>query len=197
MTLNGGFAVNGVTWDTSNALISIERRPGSLAELSAGQVVAVTGKLAADGLTGTADKVAFGDLVEGPVQSIDSAARRMVVMGQPVRVSADAVVNGTAFDALAVGDIVEVSGFVVLDGSIEASYVARKPSGGEFEVSGLAVNVDRVAMTFEINGLTVDYRESWIDGFPQGMPEDGQLVEVRGVSAANSERLLATRIVTE
>jgi hypothetical protein len=93
---------------------------------------------------------------------------------------------------LAIGDIVEVTGFILADGSISATRIEQKPVGGEFEVTGIVSNV--LATKFEINNLVVDYSAATLEDFPGGVLEDGQLVEATGTALGGSGELLATRV---
>ena len=84
----GSVIVNGIRYSTGGAVITIDGRPGSESELKVGQVVRIEATLDASGTTGTAKTITFDDDVEGPVQSIDRAASRLVVLGQTIQVSA-------------------------------------------------------------------------------------------------------------
>jgi CHASE2 domain-containing sensor protein len=66
------------------------------ADLRVGQVVRIEGRVNEDGVTGTANSITFDDEVEGPVQSLDLAANRLVVLGQTVQVSADTSLTTTS-----------------------------------------------------------------------------------------------------
>ncbi|MDX1498440.1 MAG: DUF5666 domain-containing protein [Woeseiaceae bacterium] len=197
----GSVIVNGVRYDTSSATFTIDDNPGSESDLAVGQVVTVRGTLGADGSTGTASSIVFDDLVEGPVQAIDPDTETLIVLGQTVQVTVD-----TSFEAdivpaslagLAVGDIVEVSGFFDAAGIIVASHIEIENPGGEFEVTGIATNVQAGAMTLEINALVVDYSGALVEDFPNGAPEAGQLVEAKGTTLGAGGELIATRLEFE
>ena len=115
----GSVIVNGVRYSTTGATITIDDRPGTESDLRAGQVVRVEGTVDATGTAGTARSISFNDDVEGPVQSIDPAAARLVVLGQTVQVgratSFDDSISPRSLAGLAVGDRIEVSGLVNAD----------------------------------------------------------------------------------
>ena len=192
----GSIIVNDVRFDTANATFDIDGSAGSQSDLSTGDVVIVRGTLDASGTTGTANSVAANDLVEGPIAAIDAVAGTLTVLGQTVRTDADTSfddsISPASLDGLAVGDVVEVAGFVLADGSIGATRIELKPAGGEFEVTGLVSNLG--ATTFDINSLTVDFSSAQLDDFPGGAPEEGQLVEAKGTSLGAGGELLATRV---
>lgn len=201
ITTFGSVFVNGVRYTTTGATFTVDDAPGLESDLRVGDVVRVTGRFD-DGLTtGTATSVTFDDNVEGPVQTIDATAGSLVVLGQTVKVSAD-----TSFDdniqpaslaGLAVGDIVEVSGLVMVDGSIEATRIEKKPAGGLFEVHGTISSLDTVNRRFNLNALVVDYSAAQLDNFPGGQIANGQAVEAKGSALSAGGALLASRVEFE
>jgi len=194
----GSVIVNGVHYDTSGATISIDGSVGSESDLAVGQVVTVRGTIDDNGTTGDATEVSFEDLVEAPIESIDLAAGSFVALGQTVLVTADTTFEAgivpAGLEGLAVGDVVEVSGFLDANGNIVATYIELEDRFDEFEVTGLVQNLDTATSTFEINTLTVDYSAAMLEDFPGGAPENGQLVEAQGVALGANGELLATRV---
>lgn len=195
----GSVIVNGVRYDTAGATISVDGNPGSESDLAVGQVVAIRGTLDSGGTTGVATRIDFDDIVEGPISAIDTVAGTFTVLGQLVRTD-----SGTSFDddispaslaGLSVADTVEVTGFILADGSVNATRISLKPASAGLEVTGIASNV--TATTFEINSLTVDYSSAMLEDFPGGAPENGQLVEAKGMNVNASGVLLATSVEFE
>lgn len=194
----GSVIVNDVRYDTSGATITVDGSPGVESDLTVGQVVVVEGTLDSSGTTGTATRVTFDDAVEGPIESIDLPNDSMVVLGQTVMVNGNTSyedeISPKSLDGLAVDDIVEVSGYPNSLGNIVATHIKLEAPGGEFEITGLAQNVDTTLKTLEVNDLVVDYGGVMVlDDFPNGEPENGQLVEAKGSSPAAGE-LDATRL---
>jgi hypothetical protein len=148
-------------------------------------------------MTGVAKKIAFDDDVEGPLQAIDRAASRLVVLGQTVQLSAatsfgDSIVP-SGIDGLRIGDRLEVSGLASADGAIAATRIERKSGVAGFEVKGVAVQVDTAARRLRVNQLLVDYSAAQLSGFTGGQPASGDLVEANGV-LNGSGVLVATRL---
>jgi hypothetical protein len=193
----GSVIVNGVRYSTSSATITVDDRPGTESELRVGYVVRVEGTVDAGGTTGTARSVSFNDELEGPVQSIDVAASRMVVLGQTVQVSAstsfDDSIVPRGLEGLQVGERVEVSGLVGADGVIAATRIERKAAAAAVEVKGTAQSVDTAARRFRINQLQVDYSGATLNGFASGQPANGDVVEAYG-TVNGAGVLLATRV---
>ena len=78
----GSIIVNGIEYDTSSAIFTIDDNPGSQDDLSVGHVVAVRGTINDDNTNAVATSVDFGDLVEGPVSSVDTVNNTLVVLGK-------------------------------------------------------------------------------------------------------------------
>ena len=192
----GATIVNGVTFDTSSAVFTIDGSVGTQADLAVGQVIVIAGELGDDPTTGTADSVTFDDAVEGPIESIDLVAGTFSVLGQTVRVDAatsfDDDIDPATVEGLNVNDFVEVSGFFLADGTISATRIELRSVAGEFELTGIVSNLS--GMTFEINGFSIDFSAAMLDNFPGGAPENGQLVEAKGDSLGASGELIATRV---
>jgi hypothetical protein len=196
----GSVIVNGVHWSTNGATILVDGAVATEADLAVGQVVRVEGTVDAGGTTGTAQSISFDDDVTGPIQSIDLASGRLVVLGQSVRTgpatSFDDSIVPRSLEGLAVGDVIEVSGLVAADGVINATRIERSAAAGELEVRGTVSGLDASAQRFDLNALEVDYSSAQLEDFPAGGPANGDLVEVHGTLDAGGT-LIATRVERE
>ncbi len=201
ITTFGSVVVNGVHYETSTASFTIDDSPGSQSDLDVGDVVFISGTSDDDFTTGSADSVSFDDNVEGPVQSIDLTLGQLVVLGQTVIVgpdtSFDDSISPASLSGLAVGDIVEVSGFVNANGDIAATRIELKPAGLQFEVHGIVSGLDTSTLKFSINALVVDYSAATLDDFPGGMISDGDFVEAKGNTLSGTGELQASRVEFE
>ena len=197
VTAFGSVIVNGIRYDTSAAVFTVDGQPASQSDLAVGDMVVVKGTIDDDNSNAVADSVDFDDNVEGPVSSIDVAANSFVVLGQTVLIgdatSIDDSCPATLNDFLTVA-AVKVSGQVMADGSILATRIECKSIAGEFEVTGVVSNLN--ADTFMINALVVDFAAvpATIDDFPSGVISEGDPVEVKGISLGGAGELLATRV---
>jgi hypothetical protein len=189
--------VNGVRFETGGAVVTLDGQPGSEAQLRVGQVVRIAGTRSSNGREGDASSIDFDDAVQGPVESVDPTAGTLVVLGQEVRVdeltSFDDRFDPASFAGVAVGAIVEVSGFRDANGVIRATRIEPKDANDPFEVTGTVANHDAAAKHFDIGGLSVDYSAAQLDDLPGGAPDNGLLVEVKGRTFDNGV-LLATRV---
>ena len=197
----GSVWVNGVRYDTSRASVYKDGDPATEDDLRIGQIVRVRGDVDDDRVNGRADRIDFDDNVEGPIESIDLANGVLVVLGQTVLVGSD-----TSFDddfsprslaGLAVGDVVEVSGFVNSAGEILATRIEKDDDDGPYEVTGKVVDLDIAAKRFTIGGLRVDYSTAMLEDFPAGGPSEGDTVEVKGRQFSSDGALLASKVELE
>ncbi|MDH5212825.1 MAG: DUF5666 domain-containing protein [Gammaproteobacteria bacterium] len=197
----GSIVVNGVRYDTSSATFTVDDSPGSESDLRVGHVVLVKGEIDDNLTTGTAQEVSFNENVKGPIQSIDLAMNRLVVLGQTVIISPetsfDDNIQPASLAGLIVGDIVEVSGQTTSDGSVVATRIEKKPVGTSFEVHGVVSNLDAANSRFSINALAVDYSAAVLDNFPGGQISNGDFVEAKGTALDGSGALVASRVEFE
>ncbi len=189
----GSVFVNGVEYSTAGAQISVDGQAATEAQLSAGQIVAITGSVNADGKTGTAAQITFNGDVQGPVAQVDITSSSFSVLGQTVRVTASTLLDSSIQPAditgLQPGTFVEVSGFRDAMGSIVATRVDVR-TANTLQVKGVVQSLDTVAHTCQINGLTVDDGSAVITG----TLANGSSVVVQGSSVSTGGTLHATHI---
>ena len=194
----GSVVVNGVRYDTSSAVFTINGVSGSQDDLRVGDVITIEGTIDDNGVDGDADEVNFDDNVKGPIESIDVALSRVVVLGQTVLInpetSFDDSISTASIAGLAEDDIVEVSGLVDADGRITATRIELKPAGTEFEVLGIVSSHDMASFLFNINDLVVDYSGATLDNFSGGQIADGDFIEAKGTSVSATGEFIATRV---
>ena len=197
----GSVVVNGVRWDTNSAQIFVDGNPGTEADLSIGQIVRVEG-LRSDQDDGIANSIEADDLLQGVIEEIDGGAGELIVLRQRVTVN-----NQTAFgseimpsslNGLSVGDRVEISGFFDENANILVTHIELDDDADdEDEITGVVENLDIGDFAFEIHGLLVDYSQAVLIELPDGAPENGKLVEVKGVFDAARGVFIATELDTE
>lgn len=202
----GSVFVNGTAFNTDDAVILVNGEPATEASLTEGMLVRVEGEWTGTG-TGTADRVEYRNDIRGPVQAkvFDSLTGEgaLTVLGQTIRFNKQTVFRGTTREAIAVGDDVAISGWFLDSGEFLASLVRRSGSfapGGEAEVKGIIADLDTVARSFRIGGLTIVYGPSteieMKDDRDELLPSDnGVFVEVEGTF--NGSVLLAEEIELE
>lgn len=165
---------------TPSTSITIGGEPATQDDLAIGQVVRVTADFDAQ----RADEIEYEETVRGIVSGVtvtdpDTLQATLTVLGQSVLTStATNFVNALGAEQL-VGQQVDVSGTRNADNQIVATFVERKSSPvNEYRVTGRVAALG--ADTFTIGGLTVDFSGADLGGLPNGVPEERQVVRVRG-----------------
>ncbi len=189
----GSVIVGGVHFDVTQAQIAVDGTGGATqADLRVGMVVSVTGSLAPDGASGTANRLVYESLLRG---SIDEApgALSLRVLGQSVQIDQTTVFAGVAGTGdLRLGDRLQVSGFRAADGSLHATWVQRESGSGSPQLTGLISAV--AANTLGLGGLNIDISRAERVGFGSTPPTPGQLVRVQLEAAPVAGSATASRV---
>lgn len=180
----GDLTVNGVRYSAAGASIIIDSEPGTLSDLRIGHIVTISGRIGNAWTGGTASWVRMHSRVTGPIEAIDATGRRLLVMGQPVRLGPDtqypATIDADTLDGLATGDIVRISGHADAAGAIRATRVEHAASNSPLAVIGEVAALDIGNLTFTVNQLTVDYGNAVLIDLPGGAPANGMMVKAIG-----------------
>lgn len=186
----GSIYVNGVEFDTGESEVFLDGQSASESHLQLGMVVTVRGTINDDGETGTAERVVFDDEVQGPVSAIepglDGDSLLLTVLG--VKVIAErtgTVFDAVTFDTVAMGDLVEVSGFVEDSGRVRATRIEKKSAfvAGVSEVKRKGIVSALTATTFSLDGFVVYYGNANLSDVPGGTLAEGMPVAVYGTLA--------------
>ena len=182
----GSVIVNGVRFDDSKAVVTDDDDGKSdRAKLRLGMTIEIRGSAITTDSTGapvsTASQIVFGSDILGRVDSIDRAAKRLVVLGQGVDVNAATVFDDESvkggLPALAVGDVVEVYAlFDAAKGRYTATRIERKDAVATYRLRGVVSQLDVVAKAFNIGSERISYA-----GFTGAFvtPSNGSFVRVR------------------
>ncbi|MFK7894775.1 MAG: DUF5666 domain-containing protein [Myxococcota bacterium] len=208
----GSIFVNGVRWDLTGASVELDGVAGDASDLRLGMNVRVVGEFAGDGLNGTAASVRFDDLVEGPIADVPvlvmagGTEKSFTVLGQTILVDQAQTIfaDGADFDALAMDQVLEVSGFAAGANTIRASRVSLRglfPAVDEVAlegaVSGLIQNPDGSGL-FEIAGITIRYvAGTEFSGLARGDLLNGLQVDIEGVLRASGDEIDAEEVERE
>jgi hypothetical protein len=191
----GSVFVNGIEFNTDNAEIYVDGDAASESDLGIGMVIAVKGTFDENGLTGTADRITYEELVEGPVDNIDLDEETLIVLGRTILLSDGTVFDGVSLETLLPGSIVEVSGQMKSSGEVVATRIELKSGITGFEITGMVKNLDDAGKTFTIENVTIDYNSAVLDDdLPGGMLSNGLLVEVESTAGLVDGVLIANRI---
>ncbi|MBI5194055.1 MAG: hypothetical protein HZA08_11540 [Nitrospirae bacterium] len=193
-------SVNGVAFSLNGTGITVNGTPAEKTNLKVGMIVKVDGEFDATGSTGKALTIDFENNLEGPVDtgSIDASSKTFKVLGKTIFVDTTTVFEGTAsFDSLKEGNVVEVSGFEAVDGSIHATYIELKEETfhqgiTQVELKGTISNVNTDLHTFVLNNITITYDGTKVN---ENVLTNGVNIEVKGIiSPDNINTLVADKI---
>jgi len=172
----GSIYVNGIEYDDSAARITDDfGNVQSASALKLGMQVQLTGKdpTTSTGM-GNAGTIVFSSNLEGPVDSTDTAASTVTLLGQTVGVNANtvwdsALTNGLA--GLAAGELLKV--YSLYDGATNRYIASRvEPDAGvtRYKLRGAVSNLDTVAKTYTVGPTKIDY--SGLASVPDGLADD-------------------------
>jgi len=190
----GSIILDGIEFDTTNAVVTIEGDPAEIGDLRLGMFVFVRGKVNDAGTTGVAERIASDHLLNGPVDAVNVADGTFTALDQLVITDANTVFDQITLDTLAPGDVVEVFGVLDADASIRATRVTKIGGPPDFEVTGVISQIDTAAQTFKIGVLTVDYSEAEIENAPTEGLSNGLVVEVGMDDVPVNDFVMATGV---
>jgi hypothetical protein len=177
-SLSGGLSVNGVSFRTTGALLSLpddsttpvvlENEDAVKGHLDDGMVVTVRGKLDDGGVTGEATEIEFHDLMEATID--DKGAGRIRLLGDDLSIDdstriMDRQGNPLTPDDLAIGERVEVSGHGDGKGGLRATFVRVRDDN-----AALHKDHETKGWVIAINGTVLDL--SFTKGGPLALRAD-------------------------
>ncbi len=202
----GSVFVNGVEFETDTTSIIVDGANSDQSALRIGMVVQVLGEINDDGVSGTASRIRYDEVVQGPVSgapqvNADATQKTLQIFGVDVIASANGTgYRNTSFATLAANDLLEISGFLDVNGDLQATYIERKggyPASDEGEITGVIENLDNTALTFGMVGsnVIVNFSGADLSDVSGGVLANGQYVEVEG--RVTSYSTLSARKVEE
>jgi hypothetical protein len=157
----GSVIVNGIRFDDTHAAVTDDDGvPHTRADVKLGMVVEIAGEVHGNSGTGVADRIQFGNEIAGPVESVDAANARLVVLGQTVQVDADTLFEGYAagLAGVAPGQLVEVFAFYdTASGVYTATRIERSVALAEFKLRGRISGLDTATKAFFIGAARIAY----------------------------------------
>ena len=203
----GSIIVAGVRFDDSKAstVRNDDDNTDLRGQLKLGMVVRVKGQAkSSDGLSADADTIEVRSELLGPISSIDTAAKKLDVLGQTVTLTATTFFDDglAGIASLNVGDIVELHGFSEPEtNSLKATRVEKKllANVNAFKIQGAIRNLNISGKTFSIGTpgtpamLNVAYTGADLGGLTLS---EALVVRIQLTTAAGSGTRIATRIRT-
>jgi hypothetical protein len=197
----GSVIMNGVRWNTDDAVFEVDGHTGSQDDLSVGMVVRVEGERNADG-SARADRVVYDTRLRGPIREIEVLSpdtRALEIFGLRVIVSrADTRFDRTTLDDLATDRVADVSGFVNALGELEATHLRLRdePVVNQTEVKLFGVVSGLAGGSFMLSASQIVFDDDTeFEDFPESALRDGLEVRVEGILMAN-DNIAAEEIET-
>jgi hypothetical protein len=195
LSLAGGVVVKGITFDPSQAGITINGNGGrSVGDLKAGMVAGVDGNVVPGQGSGVANSIQVTRVVLGAVSEVTPGAvlqvgtggtgLRLKVAGLYVYLRPDTVVEGCgSLASLPIGTMVDVYGYSDgVTGTVDATRIECVGPAGEVELHGVASAI--TATSIVVQGVTVDTTGASFVGFSVPIAA-GDRVEVEGTATAD------------
>ena len=199
----GSIIVNKVRYDDRTAeLRDDDGQPVSRVgedPLQLGVIVEVEGRVAADGLSGTAERLVFRAEVLGRVEHVDAAGASLGVLGRSVKLKRSTVLAGlTGLADLAVGEVVAVYGLPDEGDAIVATRLERLAGSvaaypGDFRLRGMLSELGGSggSLRFRVAGLPVTTDAATV---VSGTLAEGALLSVRLAKTPVEGRYRALRV---
>jgi hypothetical protein len=209
----GSIYVNGIEYETDDALITVDGAPATEDDLDLGMMVTLRGE--SSGSRGNAYSVDYDDDLDGVLTNVNLDQNGMGtidVMGYAVTLDANTLVefytnnisdlNQAVYNPnTGIQYVVEVSGYSDGQGNIHATRVEVKEFdgiNGYLELKGFVQSHDSATSTFWIADTQVVYSEATrYDDMSNAMLTDGLHVEVKGQGFDAQGRFIADEIENE
>ena len=198
----GSVIMNGVRWNTDDAIFEVEGRTGSQDDLSVGMVVRIEGRRSRSG-DARADRVIFGSRLRGPVRAIEDLGpdtKLLEVFGIRAIVSrASTRFDRGTLDDLQLDEVVDLSGLTNELGELEVTHLRfrGRPVVGSTEVKAFGPVMGLAGGSFIIGTSEVRYDDSDLeDDLMRTGLREGLEVRVEGILLAN-DAIEATEIESQ
>ncbi len=190
----GGVIVKGITFDPSQAVVTINGQVRSADDLLPGMVANVDGNVVPGLQDGTAYSINVTRVVLGAVTDVSPSAMTQVgtggtglrirVAGMTINPRADVVVAGCAsLKDITVGTTLDVYGYSDgISGTVDATRIECVAPSGSVELHGVASAITPISMV--VQGVTIDISAAQFVGFTAPIAA-GDRVEVEGTASAN------------
>lgn len=198
----GSIYVNGVYYNVDKAAFYRNGVVSNQSSFGAGEFVTVTGFVNVDGSTGVASKVEFDDLVLGEVAALGTSGKTVSVLGQNVQIDSLSVLHGfEQLSDLQIGNVIQVSGVRLADGSIRATSIAlvsdAYTNGSTLKVQGIVSQLQPAQKIFQMGSLTVDYSAATVVGSDGASLANNQQVQVTAIQAPQGLVLKAQNVLAK
>ncbi|MGB5164035.1 MAG: DUF5666 domain-containing protein [Woeseiaceae bacterium] len=193
----GSVIANGIRFDTDSATVTMNGQPGNLSDLRVGMVVTIRATVQERTGAAVASQIMFTDDAQGPISNMNAVTNSFVVLGRKVMFDEMTVFDGAPMEALADGNMVQVSGQWRSQERIQATHIHRIANayapGMTMEVKGQVRELNAATLRFKIGSQICDYSAAALE-LGSATLEDGLYVEVSSSSPLTNGDMLLDRI---
>ncbi|KXS35872.1 MAG: Uncharacterized protein AWU56_469 [Idiomarina sp. T82-3] len=176
----GSVYVNGERYRSDNATIALDNaQSGTESDLKVGMVVKMKATRSGNE-TPEASEIAYEEEIQGRVDFIDIDNQAFTVLGQTINFDDVTEFVGVTDSTLAVGNFVEISGYLNEYGEFYATLVELESDEDELKVKGNIAGLDTDAQTFMLGELTIDYSQANFEEMTADDLQDGLAIKVEG-----------------
>lgn len=192
----GSVYVNGQRYRSESAEIAVGDSPAAdEAQLKIGMVVSIAASASDNGEDPEAQQIRYEEHLQGPVSFIGRSDGQIEVLGQTVLFDELTEFDNTDIDTLAVGNVIEVSGYTNDEGNFYATLIELETEETEIKLKGEVANLDTDAQTFSLSELTVNYSAAEFDAMTDTDLANGLFVKVEGEQYdSDTQTLTATSV---
>ncbi|MGI9257615.1 MAG: DUF5666 domain-containing protein [Gammaproteobacteria bacterium] len=190
----GSVHVNGLVLETAAADIRVDGNSVSESALREGQIIRAVAAVTSTSID--AVTIDYQRNLIGPVGVLGFDGS-LIVFRQQVTTDDNTVFgdpNGTSLADIDLSGNIEVSGYRLPSGAIRATYIGAADPAAPLTATATINAVDAAGLTFDVDGVTVDYSQSLVIDLPMGLPDVGLVVEVRGSTTNTDGELVADEI---
>jgi hypothetical protein len=193
----GSVVTNGIVFGTDGATVQVDGNPGTMADLRVGMIVTILGEIDESTGAAQASEIRFGVDLEGPISSVNATNSSFVVLEHTVFVDELTVIDQATFDALAIGNVVRVSGQFRSEERIQATHVYRVANeyqvGMHMHVKGEIEDLDVGNQHFTLGGQHCDYSGAALELGGSDIA-NGMYVEVTSTTPMGAGDMILDRI---
>lgn len=196
----GSIYVNGIHFQTDTSNVTVNHQSSNEDALKLGMVVQVFGTVDEATNEGIAETVIYDQNLEGAITAIevvDAHSMQITVLGQTLLVEDTIEMEGTSFATLAIGNVIEVCGYVDNNDNLVATRIelVDVEYNGEtsLELEGTIAALNTEQQQFKIKGQTIMYNNAQLDLMGESI-STGMQVEVQGHELDENNHLIADTI---
>ena len=193
----GSVIANGIIFGTDSATVMVDGEPATMGDLRVGMIVTILGEINESTGATQASQIRFGVDLEGPISSLNAVNNSFVVLDHTVFVDELTVFDEATFDALAVGNVVRVSGQFRSEERIQATHVYRVANeyqaGMHMHVKGEIEDLDIGNQHFSLGGQLCDYSGAALELGGIDIAE-GMYVEVTSTTPMGDGDMILDRV---